>query len=1059
VIGLYAGARIHHRSASDLVERFVTQVGTQGNISSTLMQHCGSDGDHFLGMVVDSSNNLANVQRVVKDWDNATCATGFQDKATSTNSTIWLTGAPSTPIAPRMLSARATCKSIQAKSGDSCSSLSQKCGISLANFEKYNPGSTFCNTLQPNQWVCCSSGTLPDFSPKPNSDGSCASYLTKSGDYCAAIAATYSTTVAKLESYNKNTWGWSGCSTLLPNVEMCLSTGSPPMPFQISSVVCGPQVYGTTRPSAGTSLASLNPCALNACCDIWGQCGTTAEFCVNTTSSTGAPGTAAPGTNGCISNCGTEVVTSKTPPDVFRRVGYFESWNSQRSCLHMDVRQINLTQYTHIHFAFANITTDYKVDVSAVTDQFEAFKGLTGVKRIISFGGWSFSTGLDSYPIFRDAVTAANRATFAANVAQFVTDNGLDGADFDWEYPSATDIPGIPPGSRDEGSNYMLFLNQMRADLPAGKSLSIAAPASFWYLKGFPIKDMAFVLDYIIYMTYDLHGQWDFGNQFSDPGCPSGACLRSHINYTETVNALSMITKAGVPSNKVVVGVSSYGRAFKMTTPGCTTEMCTYTGKASGATPGKCTGTAGYLANYEIQDIIAHAPGVKQYFDTNSRSNIMVYNSTQWVAYMSDAEKATRVSIYELSVMGGVTDWAVDLQQDMGAYEAPIVDELPDCDATYTSIDDIISAEETVPDYCMNLYLSQAQSSTLGTALSQYKDILQQNYDSKFETYSRYVQELAPTQVDAFMASKADQYFTCTVTRHILCCKDCSVACSPCQGQQPCTTGYFNFTEPCPTEIPDAGTTYLPPTYYTLNDRDGFFNDLLSTYGIEEDWITFGSKIEYISPGCHPGSDGICPDNVYWQGYPLAINFQVPNPKDAVSSALDNITNFHDVLDSTILGMANYIYPGAEADVVDGASLPAFMTASAVASMQKVVDIGGEIQAEERKETILGFIMGILFLIPAAGTLAGDVGLASLSRIISLIGDTGNGALGIYGVVEDPQSALFLAFGAAMAARYGDGFEESATALREMSGKEFDSLGDDIKGPLRNVNQLKDACY
>ena len=75
---------------------------------------------------------------------------------------------------------------------------------------------------------------------------------------------------------------------------------------------------------------------------------------------------------------------------------------------------------------------------------------------------------------------------------------------------------------------------------------------------------MGKALDYIVYMTYDLHGQWDYGNKWTSPGCADGNCLRSHVNLTETINSLAMITKAGVPSNKVVVGVASYGRSFKM---------------------------------------------------------------------------------------------------------------------------------------------------------------------------------------------------------------------------------------------------------------------------------------------------------------------------------------------------------------------------------------------------------------------------------------------------------------------------------------------------------------
>jgi hypothetical protein len=49
----------------------------------------------------------------------------------------------------------------------------------------------------------------------------------------------------------------------------------------------------------------------------------------------------------------------------------------------------------------------------------------------------------------------------------------------------------------------------------------------------------------------DLHGQWDYGNAWSTDGCKAGDCLRHHTNKTETELALVMVTKAGVPSNKV----------------------------------------------------------------------------------------------------------------------------------------------------------------------------------------------------------------------------------------------------------------------------------------------------------------------------------------------------------------------------------------------------------------------------------------------------------------------------------------------------------------------------
>jgi hypothetical protein len=71
----------------------------------------------------------------------------------------------------------------------------------------------------------------------------------------------------------------------------------------------------------------------------------------------------------------------------------------------------------------------------------------------------------------------------------------------------ATDIPGIPEGLASDGTNYLNFIKKMKTNFPFDKTVSIAAPASYWYLKAFPIKDMSESLDYIVYMTYDLHGK------------------------------------------------------------------------------------------------------------------------------------------------------------------------------------------------------------------------------------------------------------------------------------------------------------------------------------------------------------------------------------------------------------------------------------------------------------------------------------------------------------------------------------------------------------------------
>lgn len=117
------------------------------------------------------------------------------------------------------------------------------------------------------------------------------------------------------------------------------------MPAAVANSVCGPTVVGTARPADMSTLADLNPCPLNACCDVWGQCGITQDFCVPTPADTGAPGTALPGTNGCVSGCNMEITNNAAPPATFLKVGYWEAFNSERPCLHMEVSLVDSYQF------------------------------------------------------------------------------------------------------------------------------------------------------------------------------------------------------------------------------------------------------------------------------------------------------------------------------------------------------------------------------------------------------------------------------------------------------------------------------------------------------------------------------------------------------------------------------------------------------------------------------------------------------------------------------------------------------------------------------------------
>ena len=130
------------------------------------------------------------------------------------------------------------CSSIQIVSGDSCGILAARCGITPSQFTSFNPQASLCSTLVPGNSVCCSAGNTSVSSAQPSNSNACNTYTIKFGDYCDQIAPKYGISVAELESYNSQTWGWSGCNALQPERLICVSSGQPPMPASHASRHC-----------------------------------------------------------------------------------------------------------------------------------------------------------------------------------------------------------------------------------------------------------------------------------------------------------------------------------------------------------------------------------------------------------------------------------------------------------------------------------------------------------------------------------------------------------------------------------------------------------------------------------------------------------------------------------------------------------------------------------------------------------------------------------------------------------------------------------------------------
>lgn len=352
IFGLYAGRQIEKQSLATVVKEVTDKItaNINGKAQQAAVQLCDSKSlnTQILGIFLDTTGDIAAVQSALRGWNDAECVDGqWEEGEKLQDVTISMIPGNELTVGPdkndgESLAKRETCRYTQAAAGDGCWALADRCKITQEELIEYNDPD-LCEALVVGQYVCCSPGELPDFSPQPNPDGTCKTHTIQSGDLCDTIARENSMTVDDINERNKNTWGWMGCSYLVVGNVICLSTGSPPMPAPIANAVCGPQVPGTERPDDMSDLADMNPCPLNACCNVWGQCGITEEFCIPSPADTGAPGTAKPGSNGCIASCGLDIVNNDEPPGSFMRVGYFEAWNSDRPCLHMRVSAVRTT--------------------------------------------------------------------------------------------------------------------------------------------------------------------------------------------------------------------------------------------------------------------------------------------------------------------------------------------------------------------------------------------------------------------------------------------------------------------------------------------------------------------------------------------------------------------------------------------------------------------------------------------------------------------------------------------------------------------------------------------
>jgi chitinase len=237
-----------------------------------------------------------------------------------------------------------------------------------------------------------------------------------------------------------------------------------------------------------------------------------------------------------------------------------------------DFSTIDAVKLTHINYAFVNIregevvfdTT--KIDGKSLTPKdldalLSLKKSNPELKILASAGGWTWSKG------FSDAaLTNESRDKFAVSCARLITQYHLDGIDIDWEYPNQS---GAGNTFRPEDiHNFTLMLKAVRENLDklsaansgAHYLLTIATGADLDYVKNTELGELQQYVDFINIMTYDFYNGWHKSTGHHSNLNPS---VTPELDKNSIVNAVGLHLKAGVPANKLNLGIPFYGRIWE----------------------------------------------------------------------------------------------------------------------------------------------------------------------------------------------------------------------------------------------------------------------------------------------------------------------------------------------------------------------------------------------------------------------------------------------------------------------------------------------------------------
>ncbi|KZV73518.1 glycoside hydrolase family 18 protein [Peniophora sp. CONT] len=262
-----------------------------------------------------------------------------------------------------------------------------------------------------------------------------------------------------------------------------------------------------------------------------------------------------------------DIDTASSSPIV---ASWIQGWHTTNDTLD----KLSFSKYTHMTYGFAEPLNDFSLDLSKSNpDSLAHFVELAkqnNVKSLLSLGGWYGSRSISTL-----VATQEGRESFVRSIILLASDRGVDGIEFDWEYPN--EVGACNVHNTADTANLVALVKMLRNGT-VGRDLILTSTVSGALWQGTQanndsqIVELAENLDYISIMNYDVFGYF---SAFAGPNAPldDSCATKEQMNAgSSATSAVKRWNEAGVPLNKLVLGIPTYGHSFIVSSENATRD-------------------------------------------------------------------------------------------------------------------------------------------------------------------------------------------------------------------------------------------------------------------------------------------------------------------------------------------------------------------------------------------------------------------------------------------------------------------------------------------------------